>query len=164
MESSNCAMVEATIGDSREIDEEAKEWEHKLLQSSMDKELHELNRCLEEKESEMLLFDGYDPAALKQHFGRKLPRWRMKRDLFREERNRLLAGIENLASVGEVQKLQNVHAQNLKSLEVQLQNLKKKQENHCQLLKQKQKSDDAARRLEEEFYPSRHRRFSCNIE
>ncbi|CAN7106260.1 unnamed protein product [Brassica rapa subsp. narinosa] len=88
----------------------------------------------------------------------------MKRDLFREERNRLLAGIENLASVGEVQKLQNVHAQNLKSLEVQLQNLKKKQENHCQLLKQKQKSDDAARRLEEEFYPSRHRRFSCNIE
>lgn len=71
----------------------------------------------------------------------------------------MLAGIENLASVGEVQKLQNVHAQNLKSLEVQLQNLKKKQENHCQLLKQKQKSDDAARRLEEEFYPSRHRRY-----
>ncbi|KAH0853057.1 LOW QUALITY PROTEIN: hypothetical protein HID58_093525, partial [Brassica napus] len=147
MESSNCAMVEATIGDSREIDEEAKEWEHKLLQSSMDKELHELNRCLEEKE---------------------LPRWRMKRDLFSlikkdhfellnclsiscfmEERNRLLAGIDNLASVGEAQKLQDVHAQNLKSLAVQLQNLKKKKENHCQLLKQKQKSDDAAQRKSE---------------
>lgn len=37
-------------GDPREIDEEAKEWEHKLLQNSMDKELHELNRRLEEKE------------------------------------------------------------------------------------------------------------------
>lgn len=37
-------------GDSREVDEEAKEWEHKLLQNSMDKELHELNRRLEEKE------------------------------------------------------------------------------------------------------------------
>ena len=82
MESSNCAMVEATIGkrnlpkssdtrrkqcylrrdfslcagDSREIDEEAKEWEHKLLQSSMDKELHEQNRCLEEKEVSFTCF------------------------------------------------------------------------------------------------------------
>lgn len=37
-------------GDSREIDEVAKEWEHTLLQNSMDKELHELNRRLEEKE------------------------------------------------------------------------------------------------------------------
>ncbi|CAN7000054.1 unnamed protein product [Brassica rapa subsp. trilocularis] len=144
MESSNCAMVEATIGDSREIDEEAKEWEHKLLQSSMDKELHELNRCLEEKESEMKLFDGYDPAALKHHFGKKVAEVEDEKRfvqvefflhlMLKEERNRLLAGIENLASVGEAQKLQDVHAQNLKSLEVQLQNLKKKQENHCQLL------------------------------
>lgn len=38
-------------GDSREIDEEvAKEWEHTVFQNSMDKELHELNRRLEEKE------------------------------------------------------------------------------------------------------------------
>ena len=38
-------------GDNREIDEEvAKEWEHTLLQDSMDKELHELNKRLEEKE------------------------------------------------------------------------------------------------------------------
>lgn len=38
-------------GDSREIDEEvAKEWEHTILQNSMDKELNELNRRLEEKE------------------------------------------------------------------------------------------------------------------
>lgn len=38
-------------GESREIDEEvAKEWEHTLLQNSMDKELHELNKRLEQKE------------------------------------------------------------------------------------------------------------------
>ena len=38
-------------GDSREIDEEvAKEWEHTLLQNTMDKELHELNKRLEQKE------------------------------------------------------------------------------------------------------------------
>ena len=37
--------------DSGEIDEEeAKEWEHTLLQNSMDKELNELNRRLEQKE------------------------------------------------------------------------------------------------------------------
>lgn len=31
-------------------DESAKEWEHTLLQDSMDKELNELNRRLEQKE------------------------------------------------------------------------------------------------------------------
>jgi hypothetical protein len=37
-------------GDSREIEEVAKEWEHTLLQNSMDRELHELNKRLEQKE------------------------------------------------------------------------------------------------------------------
>lgn len=63
----------------------------------------------------------------------------------------MLAEIENLASDGQAQKLQDVHAQNLKSLEAQIQDLKKKQESQVQLLKQKQKSDDAARRLQDEI-------------
>ncbi|XP_010439022.1 PREDICTED: kinesin-like protein KIN-4A isoform X2 [Camelina sativa] len=151
IESSNYPMVEATTGDSREIDEEAKEWEHKLLQNSMDKELHELNRRLEEKESEMKLFDGYDPAALKQHFGKKIAEVEDEKRSVQEERNRLLAEIENLASDGQAQKLQDVHAQNLKALEAQILDLKKKQESQVQLLKQKQKSDDAARRLQDEI-------------
>lgn len=71
--------------------------------------------------------------------------------MFQEERNRLLAEIENLASDGQAQKLQDVHAQNLKALETQILDLKKKQENQVQLLKQKQKSDDAARRLQDEI-------------
>ncbi|KAF3540683.1 hypothetical protein F2Q69_00024692 [Brassica cretica] len=146
-------MVEATIGDSREVDEEAKEWEHKLLQNSMDKELHELNRRLEEKESEMKLFDGYDTAALKQYFGKKIAEVEDEKRSVQEERNRLLAEIENLASSdGQAQKLQDVHAQNLKALEAQIQDLKKKQENQVQLLKQKQKSDDAAKRLQDEIH------------
>lgn len=38
-------------GDSGDMDEEAaKEWEHTLLQDTMDKELNELNRRLEQKE------------------------------------------------------------------------------------------------------------------
>ncbi|KAJ0253973.1 Kinesin-like protein KIN-4A [Hirschfeldia incana] len=150
IDSSNYPMAEATTGDSREIDEEAKEWEHKLLQNSMDKELHELNRRLEEKESEMKLFD--DPAALKQHFGKKIAEVEDEKRSVQEERNRLMAEIENLASTdGQAQKLQDVHAQNLKSLEAQIQDLKKKQENQVQLLKQKQKSDDAAKRLQDEI-------------
>ncbi|CAN7025648.1 unnamed protein product [Brassica rapa subsp. trilocularis] len=150
IESSNYPMVEAATGDSREIDEEAKEWEHKLLQNSMDKELHELNRRLEEKESEMKLFD--DPAAVKQHFGKKIAEVEDEKRSVQEERNRLLAEIENLASSdGQAQKLEDVHAQNLKSLEAQIQDLKKKQESQVQLLKQKQKSDDAAKRLQDEI-------------
>ena len=37
-------------GDSREMEEVAKEWEHTLLQNSMDRELHELNKRLQQKE------------------------------------------------------------------------------------------------------------------
>lgn len=39
-----------SAGDSREIEEVAKEWEHTQLQNSMDRELHELNKRLEQKE------------------------------------------------------------------------------------------------------------------
>lgn len=47
----NGILVILKIGDSTGIDEEAaKEWEHTLLQDSMDKELHELNKRLEQKE------------------------------------------------------------------------------------------------------------------
>lgn len=46
--------------------------EHTLLQDSIDKELHELNKCLEQKESEMRVFEGSDTMTLKQHFGKKL--------------------------------------------------------------------------------------------
>ncbi|XP_010523005.1 PREDICTED: kinesin-like protein KIN-4A isoform X2 [Tarenaya hassleriana] len=153
IESPDYPMGEATIGDSREIDEVAKEWEHKLLQNSMDKELHELNRRLEEKESEMKLFGGYDPVALKQHFGKKIAELEDEKRSVQEERDRLLAEIENLAanSDGQAQKLQDVHSQKLKALEAQILDLKKKQENQVQLLKQKQKSDEAARRLQEEI-------------
>lgn len=35
---------------SGEIDEAAREWEHALMQSTMDKELNELNKRLEQKE------------------------------------------------------------------------------------------------------------------
>ncbi|GMN35098.1 hypothetical protein TIFTF001_005080 [Ficus carica] len=140
--------------DAREIDEEvAKEWEHTLLKNSMDKELHELNKRLEEKESEMKLFGIPDTVALKQHFGKKIMELEDEKRTVQQERDRLLAEVENLAanSDGQAQKLQDIHAQKLKTLEAQILDLKKKQENQVQLLKQKQKSDEAAKRLQDEI-------------
>ncbi|OMO78888.1 hypothetical protein CCACVL1_14044 [Corchorus capsularis] len=153
IEPADYPMGETMIGDSREIDEEAaKEWEHTLLQNTMDKELHELNRRLEEKESEMKLFGG-DTVALKHHFGKKIQELEDEKRAVQQERDRLLAEIENLShgSDGQTQKLQDVHGQKLKSLEAQIMDLKKKQENQVQLLKQKQKSDEAAKRLQDEI-------------
>ncbi|KAJ6722351.1 CHROMOSOME-ASSOCIATED KINESIN KIF4A-RELATED [Salix koriyanagi] len=152
IESPDYQMGETIPGDSREIDEEvAKEWEHTILQNTMDKELHELNRRLEEKESEMKLFGGADTAALKQHFGKKIMELEDEKRTVQQERDRLLAEIENLSASSDGQKLQDIHAQKLKTLEAQIMDLKKKQENQVQILKQKQKSDEAAKRLQDEI-------------
>ncbi|TKY57847.1 Kinesin protein FRA1 [Spatholobus suberectus] len=142
-----------TTGDSREIEEVAKEWEHTLLQNSMDRELHELNKRLEQKESEMKLFGISDAEALKQHFGRKIMELEDEKRAVQRERDRLLAEVENLAanSDGQTQKSEDIHAQKLKTLEAQILDLKKKQESQVQLLKQKQKSDEATKRLQDEI-------------
>lgn len=150
-DSSDYHMDDSIIGDPGEIDEEAaKEWEHTLLQNSMDKELNELNRRLEQKESEMKLFGS---VALKQHFGKKIMELEEEKRTVQQERDRLLAEVENLAANndGQTQKMQDTHTQKLKSLEAQIQELRRKQENQVQLLKQKQKSDEAAKRLQEEI-------------
>ncbi|XP_019174757.1 PREDICTED: kinesin-like protein KIN-4A isoform X2 [Ipomoea nil] len=153
MESSDYSMVESA-GDPGGLDEEAeKEWTHTLLQDSMGKELNELNRRLEEKESEMKLYGGLETMALKQHFGKKLLELEEEKRVVEQDRDRLLTEVENLAanSDGHAQKLHDMHAQKLKTLEAQIQDLKKKQENQVQLLKQKQKSDEAAKRLQDEI-------------
>ncbi|KAJ0984358.1 hypothetical protein J5N97_002714 [Dioscorea zingiberensis] len=139
---------------SKEIDEEvAKEWEHTILQNTMGKELNELNKRLEQKESEMKLFGGLDTFALKQHFGKKLMELEDEKRIVQQERDRLFAEVENLAanSDGQAQKLPDIHLQKLKSLESQILELKKKQENQVQLLKQKQRSDEAAKKLQDEI-------------
>ncbi|KAH6782236.1 P-loop containing nucleoside triphosphate hydrolases superfamily protein [Perilla frutescens var. frutescens] len=152
MESCDYQMSESS--DSEVIDEDtAKELEHTYLQNSLDKELNELNRQLEKKESEMKLFGGHDTTALKQHFGKKLMELEDEKRTVQIERDRLLAEVENLSANtdGHAQKMQDVHSQKLKLLEAQIQDLKKKQENQVQLLKQKQKSDEAAKKLQDEI-------------
>ncbi|KHN45180.1 Chromosome-associated kinesin KIF4 [Glycine soja] len=112
-----------TVGDSREMEEVAKEWEHTLLQNSMDRELHELNKRLQQKESEMKLFGISDAEVLKQHFGRKIMELEDEKRVVQRERDCLLAEVENLAANtdGQTQKLEDIHAQKLKTLEAQVQ-------------------------------------------
>ncbi|KAF3778780.1 Kinesin-like protein [Nymphaea thermarum] len=143
-----------SVDNPKEMDEEStKEWEHALLQDTMDKELNELNKRLEQKQSEMKMIGGFDTESLKQHFGKKLMELEDEKRAVEQERDRLSAEVENLSasSDGHSQKLQDMHLQKLKSLEAQILDLKKKQESHVHLLKQKQRSDEAARRLQEEI-------------
>ncbi|KAH8503338.1 hypothetical protein Peur_067095 [Populus x canadensis] len=154
MDSSEYYMDEGISGDSSgEIDEAAKEWEHTLIQSTMDKELNELNKRLEQKESEMKLFGGVDTEVLKQQFRKKILELEEEKRTVQQERDHLLVEIENLAanSDGQAQKTQDIHSQKLKALEAQILDLKKKQESHFELLKQKQRSDEAANRLQAEI-------------
>ncbi|KAK3132521.1 hypothetical protein QOZ80_6AG0523600 [Eleusine coracana subsp. coracana] len=143
-------MTDSARGNTKDIDEVAKELEHTMLQDSMGKELNELNRRLEQKESEMKMY-GCDTVALKQHFGKKLMELEEEKRAVQQERDRLLAEVESLSADGHSHKLRDAQLQKLKSLEAQIQDLKKKQENQVQLLKEKQKSDEAAKKLQEEI-------------
>ncbi|RDY01938.1 Kinesin-like protein KIN-4A [Mucuna pruriens] len=153
LDSSDHPMVGSiSVEDSREADEAAKELEHVLLQNTMDKEMNELNKRLEQKESEMKLIGG-DAEALKQHFGKKIVELEEEKRKVQEERDRLLHEVENLAanSDGLAHKTLDVRGQKLKALESQILDLKKKQESHVQLLKQKEKSEEAAKKLQAEI-------------
>ncbi|TYH78968.1 hypothetical protein ES332_D03G028100v1 [Gossypium tomentosum] len=136
-----------------EIDEVDKELEHALRRNNMDRELNELKKRLEQKESEMKLVGGTDTEALKQHFQKKITELEEEKRIVQQERDRLLAAVENRAanSDSQIQKAQEINVQKLKALEAQISDLKKKQENQVELLKQKQRSDEAAKRLQAEI-------------
>ncbi|KAK6258562.1 hypothetical protein SCA6_013036 [Theobroma cacao] len=154
VDSSDYQMDEAVSDESpEEIDEVAKELEHALRRNTMDRELIELNKRLEQKESEMKLVGGADAEALKQHFRKKIMELEDEKRIVQIERDHLLVAVENRAahSDGQVQKTQEMNVQKLKALEAQISDLKKKQENQVELLKQKQRSDEAAKRLQAEI-------------
>ncbi|XP_028071324.1 kinesin-like protein KIN-4A [Camellia sinensis] len=155
MDASGYPMGEAMTGENyMEIDEAvAKEWEHALLRTTMGKEFNELNKRLEQKESEMKHFGGSNTEALSQHFEKRILKLEEEKKTVQQERDRLLAKIENLAAAsnGQRQKMHKAYAQKLKSLETQILDLKKKQDCQLQLLKQKQRSDEAAKQLQDEI-------------
>ncbi|EFH53996.1 KICP-02 [Arabidopsis lyrata subsp. lyrata] len=149
---SDYEMSEATSGGISEDIAAAEEWEHALRQNSMGKELNELSKRLEEKESEMKIC-GIGTETIRQHLEKKMMELEKEKRTVQVERDLLLAEVEELAASSDrqAQVARDNHAQKLKALETQILNLKKKQENQVAVLKQKQKSEDAAKRLKAEI-------------
>ncbi|KAG7560303.1 P-loop containing nucleoside triphosphate hydrolase [Arabidopsis thaliana x Arabidopsis arenosa] len=149
---SDYEMSEATSGGISEDIAAAEEWEHALRQNSMGKELNELSKRLEEKESEMKVC-GIGTETIRQHFEKKMMELEKEKRTVQVERDLLLAEVEELAASSDrqAQVARDNHAHKLKALETQILNLKKKQENQVEILKQKQKSEDAAKRLKAEI-------------
>ncbi|PKI73113.1 hypothetical protein CRG98_006521 [Punica granatum] len=131
-----------------------KEIEHCSLQEKLDKELKELDQKLEEKEAEMKRFANVDYSVLKQHYEKKLLEMEHEKKTLQKEIEELRGNLANISSASDdgAQKLKDEYLQKLNVLEAQVSALKKKQDAQAQLLRQKQKSDEAARRLQDEIH------------
>ncbi|KAJ8450283.1 hypothetical protein Cgig2_004740 [Carnegiea gigantea] len=146
----------SSISDAKEIagDEvDEKELEHSSLQERLDMELKELDRKLEQKEAEMKRFANGETSVLKQHYEKKVLELEHEKKLLQKEIEELRSKLGNISSSSDAgaQKLKEEYLQKLNALESQVSELKKKQEAQAQLLRQKQKSEEAARRLQDEI-------------
>ncbi|KAK9758401.1 hypothetical protein RND81_01G227200 [Saponaria officinalis] len=143
-----------TTGDEFEIKElEAKELEHSSLQETLDMELKELDKKLQQKEAEMKRFAGGETTVIKQHYEKKVLELEHEKKVLQKEIEDLRHKLGNISSASDdgAQKLKEDYLQKLNVLESQVSALKKKQEAQAQLLRQKQKSDEAAKRLQDEI-------------
>ncbi|XP_043711239.1 kinesin-like protein KIN-4C [Telopea speciosissima] len=138
---------------SGEMEEVEKELEHSSLQDKLDKELKELDRRLEQKEAEMKQFATDDTSVLKQRYEKKVQELEQEKRALMKEIEDLRSNLANISSASDdgAQKLKEEYLQKLNVLEVQVSELKKKQDAQSQVLRQKQKSDEAAKRLQEEI-------------
>ncbi|GAB2252256.1 hypothetical protein Droror1_Dr00005103 [Drosera rotundifolia] len=130
-----------------------KELEHCSMQERLDKELKELDKKLEQKEAEMKRFAGADTSVVKQHYEKKLLELEQEKKAFLKEIEELRYNLSSISSNSDdgAQRLKEEYLQKLTALETQVSELKKKQEAQAQLLRQKQKSDEAAKRLQDEI-------------
>ncbi|CAN4092353.1 unnamed protein product [Withania somnifera] len=136
-----------------EAEVKEKELEHSSLQEKLDMELKELDKKLEQKEAEMKRFTGVDTSVLKQHYEKKVHELEQEKKALQKEIESLQRNLSNISSNSDesAQKLKEDYLQKLNLLESQVAVLKKKQDAQSQLLRQKQKSDDAAKRLQDEI-------------
>ncbi|TXG52671.1 hypothetical protein EZV62_021840 [Acer yangbiense] len=136
-----------------DIEDEEKELEHSSLQEKLDRELKELDKKLEQKEAEMKHFAGADTSVLKQHYEKKVLELEHEKKALQKEIEDLRHNLSNISSTSDdgAQKLKGEYLQKLNVLEGQVSELKKKQDAQAQLLRQKQKSDEAAKRLQDEI-------------
>ncbi|KAL9272639.1 Kinesin-like protein [Drosera capensis] len=130
-----------------------KELEHCSMQEQLDKELKELDRKLEQKEAEMKRFTGADTSVVKQHYEKKVLDLEQEKKALLKEIEELRYNLSSISSNSDdgAQRLKEEYLQKLTVLETQVSELKKKQEAQAQLLRQKQKSDEAAKSILELF-------------
>ncbi|KAJ7958917.1 Kinesin-like protein [Quillaja saponaria] len=149
--SSDSDAKAVNISDNMEDDE--KELEHSSLQEKLDMELKELDKKLEQKEAEMKRFASADNSVLKLHYEKKVLELEQEKKVLQKEIEDLRHNVANISSTSDdgAQKLKENYLQKLNLLESQVAVLKKKQDAQAQLLKQKQKSDEAAKRLQDEI-------------
>lgn len=142
-----------SINYSNEVEEDEKEREHSSMQDRLDKELQELDKKLEQKEAEMKRFAKVDTSVLRQHYEKKLMELEQEKKFLQKEIEQLRFNLANISftSNDSAQQLKEEYLHKLTLLESQVSELKKKQEAQSQLLRQKQKSDDTAKRLHEDI-------------
>ncbi|XP_050904863.1 kinesin-like protein KIN-4C isoform X1 [Lathyrus oleraceus] len=143
--SSDCDVKPVGITDDVEqVDVREKELEHSSAQEKLDRELKELDKKLEQKEAEMKLVNN--ASVLRQHYEKKLLE-------LEHEKKYLQREIEELKSTSgdSTHKLKEEYLQKLNALESQVSELKKKQDAQAHLLRQKQKGDEAAKKLQDEI-------------
>lgn len=135
-------------------EDEEKELEHCSLQEKLDNELKELDKKLEQKEAEMKRFAGGDTSVLKQHYEKKVQDLEQEKRNLQKEIEQLRFNLANISSTSDdsTQKLKENYLQKLTFLETQVVELKKKQDAQAQLLRQKQRSDEAAKKLQDEIH------------
>ncbi|GMI77262.1 hypothetical protein like AT5G60930 [Hibiscus trionum] len=136
-----------------EIEDNEKELEHSTLQEKLDRELMELDRRLEQKEAEMRRFTSSGTSVLKHLYEKKVNELEHEKRALQKEIEELRHNLGNISSPSDIgaQKLKEEYLHKLNVLESQVAELKKKQDAHAQLLRQKQKSDEAAKRLQDEI-------------
>ncbi|KAI3820239.1 hypothetical protein L1987_07783 [Smallanthus sonchifolius] len=135
-------------------EDEVKELEHCSLQEKLDNELKELDKRLEQKEAEMKRFANGDTSVLKQHYEKKVQELEQEKRSLQKEIEQLRCNLANISSTSDdsTQKLKESYLQKLNFLESQVVELKKKQDAQAQLLRQKQRSDEAAKKLQDEIH------------
>ncbi|XP_059631252.1 kinesin-like protein KIN-4C [Cornus florida] len=147
----------SSVSDGKVVDiaceTEEEELEHSSLQEKLDNELKELDKRLEQKEAEMKRFTSGDTSVLKQHYEKKVQELEHQKRALQKEIEELRYNLANISSTSDdsAQKLKADYLQKLNFLEGQVAELKKKQDAQAQLLRQKQRSDEAAKRLQEEI-------------
>ncbi|KAK9930271.1 hypothetical protein M0R45_027313 [Rubus argutus] len=141
------------VGDVSDVIEDVeKEQEHSSLQEKLDRELKELDKALEQKEAEMKRFTSSDTSVVKL-YEKKVQELEHEKKALQREIEELKHNLSNISSTSGdgAQKLKEDYLHKLNVLEGQVSELKKKQDAQAQLLRQKQKSDEAARRLQDEI-------------